>query len=270
MTLARSRPNFRNPPVVEQAFVVLFDTIPGFSIGEIGLFWNSIGNRFPHCESKPRLSPVFEDIGGETTFHFAFGDELSVPRALFRSADGSELLQVQSDRFAFNWMRSEDHEYPRHEETMGRFFALFEEFQSFLDSRKLSRPVLKQCELINVNFAGSVEFPDGLNFGRVFGIYNEPDIDKECLLSEGMTIRQDFLMRSKEYGTFGRLHFEANMVKNIQTQADGIRFDLSARGKISPIDIANCEKFFTEARSFINHAFMRVTSDEARKIWGEE
>lgn len=265
------RPDFERPPVVEQAITLMFAPIEGFTIGDIGLFWERVRDKFPVCQAMDRLKPAIESFGNERSFHITLSSAVEVPRAVFRSEEANELLQLQSDRFTYNWMRSEKSEYPRHKKTTARFWQLFSLFEKFLADRGLSGPKFQQCELINVNIAPLREF--GGTYASALGIFSSLStvpIWPERIELEAATIQTHYVLKSDDGAPVGRLHFEVNPVTDASSGEEALRFDLVARGSMSPLDRRSAERFFSEARDYINTAFLRLTTDEARRAWGEK
>ena len=96
-----------------------------------------------------------------------------LPRAWFISEDDTRLVQVQRDRFIYNWRKIDsDSEYPRYESLIDSFQEYLETFDSFLREFNLGPVQPIQYELTYVN-----QIPQGetwLTFediGKVF-----PDI----------------------------------------------------------------------------------------------
>ena len=58
------RPEFDDPPVIEQAITLMFEPIEGFNIGDIGRFWDRVRPDFPVCQAV-RHGRRFHDEGGE-------------------------------------------------------------------------------------------------------------------------------------------------------------------------------------------------------------
>src|SRR3569623_54630 len=146
-------PRFDDPPLFEQAMTVMFDSIPQFSVGDFGLFWKQIQDEFDICESHPVIDPRVEAF--DRPSNFAFQVQLvpaeSLPRCFYRHNDRSELIQLQADRFGFNWLKRGDGKYPHSEATAARFFDLYTRFLAFCEERGFASPTVRQCEITNVN-----------------------------------------------------------------------------------------------------------------------
>src|SRR6266446_2077137 len=107
-------PKFGNPPVVEVALSIMFETLPGYRAAHAGLFWQRIRDRFPVTEDVPELPPTVEEPSGAATFPPRL-EIMERPRirTWFQSSDKTQLLQLQNNRVAYNWKKgSGDHHYP--------------------------------------------------------------------------------------------------------------------------------------------------------------
>src|SRR5579862_4576764 len=94
-------PSFEMPPVVEVVLGVQFEAIKGFGTPQIGLLWQQFRDRFPLTEDQAPLEPQVERFGAARPPFpgFAFHFKLPTPRCWFLNPQGTELIQVQTDRF---------------------------------------------------------------------------------------------------------------------------------------------------------------------------
>ena len=105
----RPLPKFDNPPVVEVALSVQFERL-SISAAHIGLVWQKFRDRFPNIEEKPEIEAAIEQFGPPERkgpgVRFEVG-VMPIPRFWFVNQDGSELVQVQRDRFIRNWRKKD-------------------------------------------------------------------------------------------------------------------------------------------------------------------
>lgn len=263
------RPVFQRPPVVEQVFTVMFAPIENFSLGHIGLFWRELQNDFPICNGEEPLPPIEENFNPFPTFRFQMMATPPLPRAMLRNPETGAMVQVQNDRFSFNWMKVDGAEYPRHHVTIARFWQLFSTFEKFLSKEGLAKPAITQCELTNVNIIPALDF--GLTPASSFDalavqlpkIAACPDLE-----FENAQMATHYLMKSPKGELTGRLHASIQSVRDANN-ADAVRFDLTARGRPEMQDQHGVEVFFDLARTAINGAFLGYTTAQARAKWGE-
>lgn len=264
------RLEFERPPLVEQAISVCFERLPGFSIVDYGLFWSEIAGEFPSVGNLPPLDTAvehFDEMRIETAQLQLF-DPTPLPRGMFSNELG-ELVQLQPDRFGFNWAKRGDAPYPRSEPMMARFEDLYGRFVKFVDRRGLGEIRLRQCELTNFNILPVAEF--GSDFSE---IGNALKVDP---LELGVPFLQaETYIRNRQHriidadGTpLGRLHTAIAPVFSNQDGSKAFKLEFTARSAPNIGDIDAVRRFFAVARNAVNGAFRGTVTKQMRDIWGE-
>jgi len=262
------RPKFERPPLIEQAITVVFDEMAGFSIGDFGLFWNLVRSEFPACDQAPPLAAQIEQLGELPVLpelRLVVGETL--PRCLYRNPDNGEVVQVQNDRFTFNWAKLGDTPYPHSEGTIGRFTEMFNRFEAYVKGRGLGVPNLRQCEITNVNIVPVSDF--GAGFEDAPRAFNLPNLkpEGEILVNETYTqITQHLIVQNGN--NKGRLHVSQQPVISAADQSKAIKLELTARSGRGNGDLAEALAFFDIARSAINAAFLAYTTRDMWAHWG--
>lgn len=85
--------SFKKPPLNEVALGYTFLPRPDLLIPHIGGFWSEISDGYPRCQHAP---PIVDSVAPGM-------EELPLPRVWFLSKDNASLVQLQTDRFIFNW-----------------------------------------------------------------------------------------------------------------------------------------------------------------------
>ncbi len=167
----KDRVRFKNPPVVEVVCGVLFALPRPLKGAEVGLFWQQIAKDFPELREAPPLASIVEQFD-DATVQEDGAQLLSMPplrRTWMLSSDGHHLVQVQDDRFLFNWKKAADEtvhdrlhgrdqhqaDYPSYDHVIERFNHHLRGFQGFLTSRQAGAMQFQQYELTYVNHVGS-------------------------------------------------------------------------------------------------------------------
>ena len=133
--------DFEKPPVAEVVCGLGFERVPQFHSPHMGLFWAQIRDEFPISEVHP---PIQSSLVSRSFVEFVEFPELV--RHFYRSADRSELVQLQQDRFLYNWLKaSTDTIYPRYKGVITRFGRLRKKFDQFF--KQLDFPPLRINEL---------------------------------------------------------------------------------------------------------------------------
>ncbi|MCH8150427.1 MAG: TIGR04255 family protein [Planctomycetes bacterium] len=152
-----STPKYRNPPVVETVLGVQFQELDAFRAAHFGLYWKLISEEFTKIEDKPRLPPVVESFPRNAVVPQIQFAARSIPdRVWYVSDSDDEVIQVQPDRFFFNWRRRKE-PYPTFEKNKSRFLNKFEAFSLFCEQEKLGPPKVNLCEVAYINHIIPIE-----------------------------------------------------------------------------------------------------------------
>lgn len=137
---------FENPPVAEVVCGIAFDQAPDFHSSHMGLFWVHIRDEFPITEVR---TPILPPDGLKAVELVKFPEMI---RHFYRSEDRSELVQLQQDRFLYNWLKtSKDAKYPRYKKIIRRFNQLRRKFNEFYQDLNMPPVMVKELRLEYVN-----------------------------------------------------------------------------------------------------------------------
>jgi uncharacterized protein (TIGR04255 family) len=257
---------FDRPPVVEVACGILFGTTVPLRAAHIGLYWQRIRNEFPRIEEAPPLSPVIETEAG-VGIDFGprvFGPLPPLRRTWLVSDDGRNLIQVQDDRFLFNWKKAaEDDRYPSYEQVIERFNRHLAGFLEFLKSEDIGAPVYRQFELTYFNH---------IALGPTAGI----DVNENRLLVDHVrdTARERFLPEPEAVNWVslyswpnkpGRLYAAAQS----GVSPDGrriLKLDMTARGIPADPSEESRQAWFDQAHIWITHGFADLSDKVIQEL----
>jgi uncharacterized protein (TIGR04255 family) len=149
-----------------------------------------------------------------------------LPRSWFRSADGHGLIQLQRDRFVYNWKREtpEDGPYPSYDVVVVEFERRWAQFGEFVAREKLGELVPRQFELIYVNIIPRDDAP----LGDPILIDHARSRSGSRFLPEPENFNWQTSYPLPEQN--GRLHMTTNTVREKTTGKPCIRLDMTARG----------------------------------------
>lgn len=265
------RPHFDRPPLVEQAIVAVFEPIEHFTIVDYGLFWAELKDEFPVVESTDPAVAQVESFdhprAPDPTLQLL--QSLPLPRAMFRDAVGGELVQLQADRFGFNWSKVDGGHYPRSEPVMARFENLFERFRSFVAGRGLGSMNLRQCELTNLNIIPVQDFGAGYDEMTEALRVDPLDLGLPFLRAETYTRSRQHRILGSNGDSLGRLHTVITPVVSTQDGAKAFRLEFTARSRPSINSLDEMRAFFAVGRDAINGAFCSTVTDKMRERWGQ-
>ena len=145
--VTQALPSLKHPPIVEVVCGFFFEAMPGIDpmlVGEFGAGKKSI-------YTTHALKPPVSEVAG-----LLVSEGVGPLRCWLVSAGGEFVVQIQPDRFYFNWRRRGD-VYPRfgtHEGKAGvlqRALDEFAEFTTFCDRELGVRPTVNQVELAKID-----------------------------------------------------------------------------------------------------------------------
>ncbi len=262
---------FRTPPVVEVACGVLFGSKSEFRGAHIGLFWDKIRKFFPSIQEGPPLLPFVESHGlGIPSFDLSYNLSPLPPlrRTWFASADGRDLIQIQQDRFLFNWKKSaHDDVYTSYNDVMAKFNSHLNGFLVFLAEEKIPAPVYRQFELTYFNQIPIGETRDG-------DFVSETDL----LVDHKRDRRAGRFLPNPEMVNWTTVYALPDQTGRLYATAqsafspDGrriVQLEMTARGSPKEPCEANRQGWFDIAHEWITRGFADLTDEKIQKsVWG--
>lgn len=261
-------PCFDNPPVVETVLSAQFERLALFQIVHLGLFWQRVRDRFPRTQSHSELAATFERH--ESTFQppqikFEAVDSLAPNRVWLLDEAGSEMIQVQSDRFIKNWRKADvNGTYPRYEPVIRPAFDLdFESFRNFVAEEDLGTVLVNQCEVTYVNHIVAGDGWDRWDqVEEVFSFWPPFSQDAFPGRTEDLNCHLRFPITENDGRWIGRLHVDIHPAYRGSDGRPMYVLTLTARG-ISGDGV----DFFDIGRQWIVRAFARLTTQKMHEIW---
>jgi uncharacterized protein (TIGR04255 family) len=254
--------NFDNPPVVEVVCGVMFAT-SAIQAAHIGAFWERIRSEFPKVEEAPPLSAIVEQKG-QAVAEFQWSSLPPARRVWLFSADGSNLIQIQPDRFLFNWKHTlGTKNYPSYEVVIEEFERILQSFIQFMAEVAGIQLVFRQFEMTYVN-----------HINKEYGL--DSDAESSLLIDHIRQPGARFLPEPENFNFTtsyllpegaGRLHVIAQSMNSPESDRL-IRLDMVARGMASDGTDSARRKWFETAHTWITHAFADVTAPTVQdKYW---
>jgi uncharacterized protein (TIGR04255 family) len=265
--MARSRrpaglPDFDNPPLVEVVLSIQFDALSVIEFIDLAPTWTQLRHRFPKVEEHPPLPPVFEIFGMPAgSLQLQLSSMPALPRLWFVNDAGTEVLQVQTDRFIHNWRKvGEESEYPRYERIRRTFLSEFLRLNRVIEKR-LNRGVTpNQCEITYVNHISPENAAEALKFFQMPDEFPGGSI-------EDATMQIRFVLPDAEGHPAGRLNVQAGPA--ITRAGERVfQFMLTVRGRPSTADLSGAREFMDMGRAAIVNSFAALTTDIMHKTWG--
>lgn len=258
---ANKRITFGEPPITEVALGRIFLPRPDFLLPYFGAFWARVQHQFPKVEhAEPILEPTDK-----------LNESLFLPRVWFIAKDSSTLVQLQQNRFHYNWRQTpEKPDYIRFPAIQKKCLEVWDEFKNFVlevTGRPL-QPLNAELTYINV-----IEAP---------GATSAFEIARAALRDHGWSNESRFLGVPKAFAhnysfelpnNRGTLKVGAaaarrkSSAKTEKTEGEVLRLELSVRGPCS--DDESFEKWSSDAHDFLVTAFKDLTTPAMHKVWKE-
>ena len=266
-------PKFKNPPVVETVLGIEFAPLQRWGIPHFGLFWQEIREEFPTYAIKPPLESHIEasDLVLRRTREIQIE---AIDQPEFRcwylnpTAHGN-LIQVQNDRFVYNWRKlSSDTSYPSYEEFCRPTFEKhWRSFNRFVTAEQLGPIDAVQCEVSYINHIAKGDGWSGVeDWHEIFNVL-APTAKHEFLPHpESARFGLHFLMPKEK----GRLRVSASHAIRNEDGIEIIVFNLTARGKPASSEYADIREWFDMAREWVVKGFTDMTTDSMHQLWGRE
>lgn len=248
-------PHYANPPLNEVVFGVKYVPMADWKIPHVGAFWQVVRDAFPKCEHAPPIG-----MGGDLT------TGLPVPRVWLISEDDDYLVQLQPDRFHFNWRRKEG-EYPRFEALVVKFIEVVTRFHKFLGDSGLDGPDIKEFELTYINHVYETENRSIHDLvGWVVPALSWPNEQSYLQTPETVNWLGNFNFSDPP----GNLTIKVNPARHSDTEQGLLVLELTAHVRPSnpSLDEQQLGHWFSHAHKWVVLGFEDITGNEAQtKLW---
>lgn len=265
-----SSPKFRSPPVVETALGIQFHELTEFNSTHFGHFHQMIRDRYPIAEDQPRLAPIIETFPRMDSLpQFSIRSVPRVERVWFKDPkDSSRLMQLQPDRFGFNWKKGSDEEqYPSYTKNSQLFLDEFRTFITFCEQHGWDvQPNL--CEVVYVNHIKPIEGESVIDlFASIFPGINWETSDNwmPSCNPEIATLNRVFEIPDQQ----GRLYVEAGIAHD-KERGNFLNLRVIARTLHSSNDPSDIQETLKLAHDWVVNGFVSLTDATVRqKRWGQ-
>jgi len=263
----RNLPRFKKPPVVETVLGVEFAALEKWSIPHFGLFWQLISQEMPTFRVLPPLQSASEAkdaiTAGLPSIRFLTSPQV---RCWFVSADDRTLIQIQNDRFVFNWRKTDRNDkYPHYDDTIRHEFERqWSRFRTFVENNDLGRIEPVQCEVSYVNQIPRGEgWKTAAELGSVFTILDRTSLFGYAPALEDVNFSFQFPMAEDR----GRLRVKSEpAIRNL----DGIevqQLTVTAKGEPRDGETSSILEWLDFGRENVVREFASITSPAMHLLW---
>jgi len=261
-------PNFDAPPVVETVLGVEFSGLDRWGVQHFGLLWNQMRDRFPKFDVVAPLGSDIEEFGApvynrpQPSVQLVTEPEM---RCWFIDEFDQTLVQIQKNRFIYNWRKTETGDkYPHYKNSIRPAFEkVWNEFNSFIAHEQLGSLNILQCEVTYINHLEIGTGWESTNdIGEVFTTLREPKQGEFLPLPEALSFNSVYIMPEK----LGRLRVS---VKPALRNSDGkeiLQLTLTARVKATD-EVGDLMKCLDLGREWVVRGFADLTTQRMHNIW---
>ncbi|MDP1795471.1 MAG: TIGR04255 family protein, partial [Acidimicrobiales bacterium] len=236
--------------------------------GLLGEFWHQVRDEFPIVETQPPYEMPIETLADEVqaeTARVELLESLPIPRLWFRSEDGTQLLQVQSNWFAFNWQSAGgDAPYPRYPAVEERFLRYVRMLVEFLEVNGVGDVGPTQCEVTYINH---ITLAPGASFDDVLTLTSATSHEFLPAPAQHRHVVV-YPMTTPTGDRFGRLHIASAPGVRRTDNVPILGLNLTARGFPLGHGEDGILGFMRLGREWVVRGFADVTSARMHEIWG--
>ena len=268
-----SSAEFEHPPISEVVLGVQFTPPAGWSVAHLGLLWSQFRNDFPRTETHAPLEPAIEEFEPTALFapvRIVVADQPPPPRLWMLNASGSELIQVQQDRFIHNWRKVDDTTpYPRYARLRDQFARELEQFQRFLCDQGLSVPTFDQCEITYVDvLAAGAGWERHGQLSEILTCWRPPAETGRLAEPESAQIALHYVIPDDTGQPLGRLHVFVAPATQPDTGQPVLTLTFTARGRPEGEGLPGVLRFLDRGHEWLVQGFVALTSEKMQRIWG--
>lgn len=236
-----------------------FPRIGQWQTRHFGDFWSQVKADFPGTADAP---PVELVSPGVPQIQLLLLPPLR--RVIFSSSDQATLLQVQDNRFHFNWRKvNEESSYPRFTLLFPQFKKWLEAYREFLRQKKLGEEKPSRFELTYVNH---LDVSGDLSTA----------LEKYVKLFNWSAVSPSFLSAPKSVTSAWQFEMPeglGTMVANlahVKTLDNRELLVLALNCFGERVEMAQFDHWFDIAHRSIVFGFTDLTTDTGHKLWGRE
>lgn len=250
---------FENPPLEEVVVDMQFTDLEGLDSIHISEIYEALGKEqsFPERSVQP---PLHKPTSSPGVF---ISNVPEMPRYWFTSKDKKSLVQIQPDRFIYNWRKK------RKKKPYTRFEEVFKEFDkyhsAFISGLKKSYKRLPEYEALRLTYINFVPISDfGTQIADISKLFKGFDFNSNWP-NKPKNIRHVFFYDVEELKSEMRIIIDSVLRNDDATPA--IRFEIQIGGSVIDGDKPPFKKWYMEARKKINCTFKEMTQPGMHKIW---
>ena len=256
-TTQQTLPHFDNPPVVETLLGVKFAPLEKWCVPHFGLFWQEIRAKYPRFEVQP-------SIGSPDVLEFGFPDNIPI-RCWFYHESNTKLIQVQNDRFLYNWQKyGGDVSYPHYENIRPEFAGEWTRFCKFLESNEIDAPNVELCEVTYTNhLEKGKEWDTIADLPNIFNYWSGNSSNSFLSTPDAVAINTIYSMPDEQ----GQLSVKLLPVIRSEDGKEILQLQLTAVGQPASSELEDILNWLDFGREWVVRSFVDLTSAKMHSFW---
>jgi len=260
--------DFARPPVNEVVLSVVFEPLDRFLAPHLGEIWQEFKRfGFVYTKVQGAVPPAIESFSDQISGpHVRINNVPNFDRILFIHESGDQILQVQRDRFTFNWRKIEDGQrYPGFSTIFAKFEEFYTRFREILKNQEIGEIIPLQYELSYINQllrGNSWNTLDAL--GQVYNMFVDSQKSKSFWSgAESVFLRTSFPI----VDLHGRLHLAISNRVKLLGKKQTLQTDFTVRGFPENTE-SEMIAWFKSARGEILEKFANMFTDDIQtRVW---
>lgn len=267
MATLQRKLDFARPPVEEVVLSVLFNPLDRLLAPHLGEIWQEFKrDGFVHIVERPPVVPAVEMSvpAQDTQLHFSNVPDLA--RIWFMHETDTEIIQVQRDRFTFNWRKTEQHPvYPGFTAICEKFEGFYSRFGQIVKNMQIGEVAPLQYELTYINqlrHGDGWDTPDDI--GKISTLFiHFPQTKSFWSGMEAVNFHASFPVADLH----GRLHLAMGNRLKLPEELQTLQTDFTVRGFPENAE-DTMVTWFKSARDHIREKFIWMfTEDIQIEVW---
>ncbi len=223
---------------------------------------------FLEVVEQPLVMPTIENTthsNQETELHF--GNVPNFARIWFIHEQQNHIIQVQRDRFTFNWRKTEPNQkYPGFSSILGKFKQFYCRFGEIIEEMEIGALNPLQYELTYIDHLMHGEGWDTLNdAGKIYNLFVASESsDSYWSGADSVFLRTSFPIQSLN----GRLYVAISHRVRVSDKKQTLQTDFTMRGLTQNSQFGAMITWFELAHNKIRKKFISMfTEDIQTRIW---
>jgi uncharacterized protein (TIGR04255 family) len=266
MATEQERIKFDNPPINELVVSLFHMPIPELKAQHIGIYWNRIHEKYPHCDQHPVVVSLSDQ---QTVMEPSPGEIFPLPRFWFYGDNHPTLVQVQRNAFMVNWRRlpgAPAGDYPHYEMVIRDFWQELENYKLFVQTvvgGKLD--IIQRCELNYVNIISTNELFDGpsqiVNVLPPLASLRDLHTDERQLAGINAII-------THRINSNLLIDLTIRLGRRVDTDEPVLGLELKAHGVPSDLSLDHARAWYDSAHDATYKLFLDATAEQIqKKLW---